>query len=179
MRPDMSLCSEWRSDRSLLSEWKQAKKSPTCFCRKISTETPIETKRKALTMRIQKRKKRRTLFRPGRSLRSEWGVGLSSVATNRAVCLLGRYVATELCNRSVALPFSAINLGVFCGFWENKFYPSEMFSENKFEKSRARFIVLPMAKSRSKVFDFLKNCGVCIGVGHRRSVAGVFLPALV
>ncbi|KAF3575161.1 hypothetical protein F2Q69_00058352 [Brassica cretica] len=36
-----------RSDRSLRSEWKQAKKSPTCFRRKISTETPIETKRKA------------------------------------------------------------------------------------------------------------------------------------
>ncbi|KAF3503658.1 hypothetical protein F2Q69_00043978 [Brassica cretica] len=37
----------------------------------------------------------------------------------------------------------------------------------------------PVAKSRSKVFDFLKNCGVCIGVGHRRSGAGVFLPALL
>ncbi|KAF2573041.1 hypothetical protein F2Q70_00004062 [Brassica cretica] len=31
LRPDRSLCSEWRSDRSLHSEWKQAKKSPTCF----------------------------------------------------------------------------------------------------------------------------------------------------
>ncbi|KAF2559943.1 hypothetical protein F2Q68_00015145 [Brassica cretica] len=38
----------WRPDRSLCSEWKQAKKNPTCFRRKISTETPIETKRKAL-----------------------------------------------------------------------------------------------------------------------------------
>ncbi|WZY86645.1 hypothetical protein YC2023_033029 [Brassica napus] len=36
----------WGSDRSLRSEWKQAKKSPSCFRRKISTET-IETKRKA------------------------------------------------------------------------------------------------------------------------------------
>ncbi|KAG5388989.1 hypothetical protein IGI04_030530 [Brassica rapa subsp. trilocularis] len=35
------------SDRLLRSEWKQARKSPTCFRRKISTETPIETKRKA------------------------------------------------------------------------------------------------------------------------------------
>ncbi|KAF3549665.1 hypothetical protein DY000_02007839 [Brassica cretica] len=36
------------------------------------------------------------------------------------------------------------------------------------EKSRARFIALPVAKSHSKVFDFLKNCGVCVSVGHRR-----------
>ncbi|KAF3513147.1 hypothetical protein F2Q69_00007768 [Brassica cretica] len=35
LRPDSSLCSEWRSDRSLRSEWKQAKKSPTCFRRKL------------------------------------------------------------------------------------------------------------------------------------------------
>ncbi|KAF2540089.1 hypothetical protein F2Q70_00015050 [Brassica cretica] len=95
---------------------------------------------------------RRTLFRLDRSLRSEWRVGLSSVATygpsrvrsrslrsDRAVCVLGRYVETDLCNRFVALPFSAINLGVFCGFWENKFYPSE------------------------------RHYGVCVSVGHRRS----------
>uniref|UniRef100_A0A0D3E4X6 Uncharacterized protein n=1 Tax=Brassica oleracea var. oleracea TaxID=109376 RepID=A0A0D3E4X6_BRAOL len=30
------------------------------------------------------------------------------------------------------------------------------------EKSRARFIALPVAKGRGKVFDFLKNCGVCL-----------------
>nr|VDD54251.1 unnamed protein product [Brassica oleracea] len=30
--------------------------------------------------------------------------------------ILDRYVATELCNRFAALPFSTINLGVFCGF---------------------------------------------------------------
>ncbi|WZZ50938.1 hypothetical protein YC2023_051045 [Brassica napus] len=34
-----------------------------------------------ITMRIQKRTQRRTLFRPDRLLRSEWRVGLSSVAT--------------------------------------------------------------------------------------------------
>ncbi|KAF3551487.1 hypothetical protein DY000_02008721 [Brassica cretica] len=34
LRPDRSLCSEWRSDRSLRSEWKQAKKSPTRFRRR-------------------------------------------------------------------------------------------------------------------------------------------------
>ncbi|KAF3503656.1 hypothetical protein F2Q69_00043975 [Brassica cretica] len=48
LRPDRLLCSKWRSDRSLRSEWKQAKMSPTRFRRKISTETLIETKRKAL-----------------------------------------------------------------------------------------------------------------------------------
>uniref|UniRef100_A0A0D3BUQ0 Uncharacterized protein n=1 Tax=Brassica oleracea var. oleracea TaxID=109376 RepID=A0A0D3BUQ0_BRAOL len=47
------------------------------------------------------------------------------------------------------------------------------------EKSRARFIALPVAKSRSKVFDFLKNCGVCIGVGHRRSGGWSFLTSVL
>ncbi|KAF3536481.1 hypothetical protein F2Q69_00021381 [Brassica cretica] len=66
------------------------------------------------------------------------GVRARSLRSDRAVCVLGCYVATELCacsvatNRFVALPFSAINLGVFCGFWENKFYPSEMLSETVF-----------------------------------------------
>ncbi|KAF3503659.1 hypothetical protein F2Q69_00043979 [Brassica cretica] len=58
-------------------------------------------------MRIQKRTQRRSLFRPERSLRSEWRVGLScvraqSLSSDRAVCVLGRYVATELCSCSVA-----------------------------------------------------------------------------
>ncbi|KAF3592456.1 hypothetical protein DY000_02021177 [Brassica cretica] len=75
-------------------------------------------------MRIQTRTQRRTFPRPCRLLRSEWRVGLSSVASrvrarslrsdravcvlgcyvatehelsDRAVCMLGRYVATELC----------------------------------------------------------------------------------
>uniref|UniRef100_A0A0D3A370 Uncharacterized protein n=1 Tax=Brassica oleracea var. oleracea TaxID=109376 RepID=A0A0D3A370_BRAOL len=47
------------------------------------------------------------------------------------------------------------------------------------EKSRARFIVLPVAKSRGKVFDFLKNCGVCVSVGHRRSVGWSCLTSVV
>nr|VDD31814.1 unnamed protein product [Brassica oleracea] len=55
-----------------------------------------------------------------------------SLRSNRAWLELDRYVATELCDRFAALPFSAINLGVFCGFWENNFYPSERFSENMF-----------------------------------------------
>ncbi|WZZ14659.1 hypothetical protein YC2023_107748 [Brassica napus] len=55
-----------------------------------------------------------------------------SLRNDRALCVLGRYIATELCNRFAALPFSTINLGVFCGFWENKFYPSQKFSENVF-----------------------------------------------
>ncbi|KAF3579897.1 hypothetical protein DY000_02030092 [Brassica cretica] len=46
-----------RSDRSLRSEWKQAKKSPTCFRRKISTETLIETKRKALRRGFKRERK--------------------------------------------------------------------------------------------------------------------------
>ena len=62
------------------------------------------------------------------SLRSDVAVCVS----DRAVCVLGRYVATELCNHFVVFPFSAGNLGVFSGFWENKFYPSEMVSENVF-----------------------------------------------
>uniref|UniRef100_A0A0D3BXY6 Uncharacterized protein n=1 Tax=Brassica oleracea var. oleracea TaxID=109376 RepID=A0A0D3BXY6_BRAOL len=37
------------------------------------------------------------------------------------------------------------------------------------EKSRACFTSLPVVKSRSKVFDFLKNCGICVDVGHRRN----------
>ncbi|KAF3539033.1 hypothetical protein F2Q69_00022363 [Brassica cretica] len=110
--------------KSLRSEWKQAKKSPTCFRRKISTETPIETKRK---LRLRRNS--------DRSLRSD-----------RAGLELDRYVGTELCNQFAALPFSAINLGVFCGFWENKFYPSEKFSENVFW-----------------------HYGVCVIVGHMRS----------
>ncbi|KAF3541058.1 hypothetical protein F2Q69_00022872 [Brassica cretica] len=57
LRPDRSLCSEWRSDRLLRSEWKQAKKSPTCIRRKISTETPIETKRKALRCGFKRERK--------------------------------------------------------------------------------------------------------------------------
>ncbi|KAF3526868.1 hypothetical protein F2Q69_00047393 [Brassica cretica] len=61
-------------------------------------------------MRIQTRTQRRTFLRPYRSLGSEWRVGLSSVArvsarslrSDRAACVLGRYVTTELCACSVA-----------------------------------------------------------------------------
>ncbi|CAN6905805.1 unnamed protein product, partial [Brassica oleracea] len=53
----------------------------------------------------------------------------------------------ELCNRFAALPFSAINLGVFCGFWENKFYFSEKFSENVF------YSITKDEKDTEKVFD--------------------------
>ncbi|KAF3579923.1 hypothetical protein DY000_02031625 [Brassica cretica] len=84
LRPDRSLCSKWRSDRSLCSEWKQAKKSPTCFRPKISTETPIETK--GLTSRY---------VRPSLA-------GARSLCRDRAWLELGRYVATEPCAFSVA-----------------------------------------------------------------------------
>ena len=69
----------------------------------------------------------------GRYVATEQRVHAQSLRSDRAVCVLGRYVATELCNRFVVFPFSAINVGVFQRFfWENKFYPSEMFSENVF-----------------------------------------------
>uniref|UniRef100_A0A0D3E918 Uncharacterized protein n=1 Tax=Brassica oleracea var. oleracea TaxID=109376 RepID=A0A0D3E918_BRAOL len=78
-------------------------------------------------------------------------LGWSSVATSRrAVCVLGRYVATELGLSLVATK-----------------QPSCVLARSLL-KSRALFIALPVAKSRSKVFDFLKNGGVCIGVGHRQ-----------
>ncbi|KAF3608367.1 hypothetical protein DY000_02049974 [Brassica cretica] len=70
------------SPKSLRSEWKQAKKSPTCFRRKISTETPIETKRKAFRSGFKREHKGGAFlgltgryvasWRPDRSLRSEW-----------------------------------------------------------------------------------------------------------
>ncbi|KAJ4881776.1 Uncharacterized protein Rs2_38831 [Raphanus sativus] len=41
--------------------------SPTCFRPKISTETPIETKRKCVSKRIQRRTQRRTPLRPDRA----------------------------------------------------------------------------------------------------------------
>ncbi|KAG5384649.1 hypothetical protein IGI04_036119 [Brassica rapa subsp. trilocularis] len=243
--PKEDLSEALQGATSLRSEWKQAKKSPTCFRRKISTETPIETKRKAVSMRIQKRTQRRTFLRTYRSLRRYVASGSKprrillvfvvksqrkirlrrnekrfdenskenpkedlsealqgaidravfvlgryvateqcvcsvatdravcvlgryvateqrvrvrslrsdqavcvlgcyvatepcacSVATDRAVCVLGRYVATKLFNRFVVFPFSAINVGVFQRFfWENKFYPSEIFSETCFGKT--------------------------------------------
>ncbi|KAG5388260.1 hypothetical protein IGI04_029801 [Brassica rapa subsp. trilocularis] len=80
---------------------------------------------------------------------TEQRVRARSLRSDRAVCVLGLYVATELCNRFVVFPFSAINVGVFQRFfWENKFYPSEMFSENVFwEESRACFSALPVAEA--------------------------------
>ncbi|KAF3600501.1 hypothetical protein F2Q69_00037030 [Brassica cretica] len=137
-------------------------------------------------MRIQKRTQGRTIFRPDRSLRSEWRVGLSSVATHtfrslrsdRAVFVLGRYVTTELCNRLVALPFSAINLGVFCGSWENKFYPSEMFLENVFWQNpyALRFLLFgnePNLRGLIRFIVSLYALAICA------VAAGVFLPALL
>ncbi|KAF3516019.1 hypothetical protein DY000_02059895 [Brassica cretica] len=76
-------------------------------------------------------------------------VRAQSLRSDRAWLELYRYVATELCNRFAALPFSAINLGVFCGFWENKFYLPKSFRKTCFEKSQARFVALPVGeKSR-------------------------------
>ncbi|KAF3526873.1 hypothetical protein F2Q69_00047394 [Brassica cretica] len=67
---------------SLRSEWKQAKKSHTCFRRKISTETPIETKRKAFRSGFKREPKGGTF----------WGLTGRYVASEG---LTGRYVASE------------------------------------------------------------------------------------
>ncbi|KAF3501300.1 hypothetical protein F2Q69_00043556 [Brassica cretica] len=47
------------------------------------------------------------------------------------------------------------------------------------EKSRAHFIALLVVKSRGKVFDFLKKCGVCVSVGQRRSGGWSCLTSVV
>ncbi|KAF3606610.1 hypothetical protein DY000_02045755 [Brassica cretica] len=51
--------------------------------------------------KIQKRTQRRNFLRPDRSLCSEWRSD-RSLRSDRAVCVLGRYVATELGWSSVA-----------------------------------------------------------------------------
>ncbi|CAN7139385.1 unnamed protein product [Brassica rapa subsp. narinosa] len=53
----------------------------------------------------------------GRYVATELSVYARSLRSDRAVCVLGRYVATELCNRFVVFPFSAINVGVFQRFF--------------------------------------------------------------
>jgi len=57
---------------------------------------------KSVSIRIKNRTQRRTFLSPYRSLRSEWRFGLScvrarSLHNDRAVYLLGRYVATRFC----------------------------------------------------------------------------------
>ncbi|KAF3500880.1 hypothetical protein F2Q69_00043356 [Brassica cretica] len=63
----------------------------------------------------------------------------------------------------------------FAGIWtltSSQPFSTPTDSRKKYsEKSRARFIALPVAKSRGKVFDFLKNCGAV--------AAGVVLPELL
>ncbi|KAF3518523.1 hypothetical protein DY000_02060926 [Brassica cretica] len=80
---------------------------------------------------------------------------------------LGRYGTVTRSLRSDRATFFGLFSDVSC------------FFRRAIQKSRARFIALPVAKSRSKVFDFLKNCGVCIGVGHRRSGGWSFLTSVV
>ncbi|KAF2579794.1 hypothetical protein F2Q68_00005176 [Brassica cretica] len=78
---------------------------------------------------------RRTFLRPDRWLRSEWSSDRFYDENKLDSSWLAptRYIVTcktsnSLRNRFTALPFPTINLGVFCGFWENKFYFSEKFS---------------------------------------------------
>ena len=73
----------------------------------------------------------------GRYVATEQCVRARSLRSDRAVCVLGRYVATELCNRFVALPFSAVNLGVFQWFLGKQVLPFR----NIFEK---RVLVKPL-----------------------------------
>ncbi|KAF3499437.1 hypothetical protein F2Q69_00042641 [Brassica cretica] len=105
---------------------------------------------KSISMRIQKRTQRRTFLRPDRSLCSEW----RSDRSLRSEWRSDRSLRSE---------------------WKQAKKSPTCFRQ----KSRARFIALPVAKSRSKVFEFLKNCGVCIGVGHRRSGGWSFLTSVV
>uniref|UniRef100_A0A0D3ATN8 Uncharacterized protein n=1 Tax=Brassica oleracea var. oleracea TaxID=109376 RepID=A0A0D3ATN8_BRAOL len=84
-------------------------------------------------------------------------VGARSLRSDRAWLELGRYVATELCNRFAALPFSAINLGVFCGFFGEHVLPfRKVFGKRVLtEKSQARFVALPVGeKLWLGFFDF-------------------------
>ncbi|KAF2546451.1 hypothetical protein F2Q70_00021555 [Brassica cretica] len=103
--------------------------------------------------------------------------------------------SVELCPRYAVLPFFATNLGFFgkivgrstavsyvpdllCFLFSATnlgFFGKIVGRSTAKEKSRARFIALPVAKSRGKVFDFLKNCGVCasenvLAVGIRSPV---------
>ncbi|KAF3556000.1 hypothetical protein F2Q69_00013827 [Brassica cretica] len=89
----------------------------------------------------------------------------------------GRYVASRSKQRRVLLVF-VVKSQRKLRLRRNEKHFDEDSKENakedlsvalQEEKSRACFTSLPVAKSRSKVFDFLKNCGVCVHVGHKRS----------
>ncbi|KAG5378333.1 hypothetical protein IGI04_026175 [Brassica rapa subsp. trilocularis] len=86
-----------------------------------------------------------------------------SLRSDRAWLELSRYIATDPCACSVAMSFLRF-LGEPILPFRNVFGKRVLK-----EKSRAHFIALPVAKSRSKVFNYLKNCGVCLGVSHKRS----------
>ncbi|KAF2597580.1 hypothetical protein F2Q68_00009678 [Brassica cretica] len=122
--------------------------------------------------------------------------GSRLLRSDRAVCLLGRYVTTEPCTCSVATQRPSLagdrslrsDLAVISTETPIETKRKQHFDEDskenekedlsealQKEKSRARFIALPVAKSHSKVFNFLKNCGVCVGA----VAAGVVLPALL
>ncbi|KAF3505882.1 hypothetical protein F2Q69_00007081 [Brassica cretica] len=79
--------------------------------------------------------------------------------------IFGRSTAASYVPDFLCFLFSATDLGFFRKIVK--------------EKSRARFIALPVAKSHSKVFDFLKNCGVCVSVGHRCSGGWSCLTSVV
>ncbi|KAF2553355.1 hypothetical protein F2Q68_00033736 [Brassica cretica] len=121
LRPCRSLRSEWRAGTSRVRAWSlRSNRAVFVLGRYVATELCA-----CLVT---------TLVR-ARSLRSD-----------RAWLELDRYVATELCNQFAALPFSVINLRVFCGFWENKFNLPKSFRKTCFEKSQARLVALPVGE---------------------------------
>ncbi|KAF3598248.1 hypothetical protein F2Q69_00036879 [Brassica cretica] len=117
LRPCRSLRSEWRSDRSLRSEWKQTKKSPTCFRRRYIATGGLTGRyvasgskpRRVLLVFVVKSQWKLRLRRNDKrfdedskeNAKEDLSEALQ-VTTYRAVCVLGRYVATELCACSVA-----------------------------------------------------------------------------
>ncbi|KAG5384467.1 hypothetical protein IGI04_035937 [Brassica rapa subsp. trilocularis] len=195
---------------SLRSEWKQARKSRTCFRRRYvatdgltgryvaSGSKPrrvllvfvVKSQRKLRLRRNEKRGDEdsqenqkedlsEALLRPSsvraRSLRSdrvvcvlgryvatEQRVRARSLRSDRAVCaclVATRYVATELGNRFVVFPFSAINLGVFQRFLGEVVLSFQNINGKRVlkEKSGASFSALPVAEGRSKAFNFVEH----------------------
>ncbi|KAF3495165.1 hypothetical protein DY000_02052456 [Brassica cretica] len=129
LRPDRSLCSELRSDRSLHSEWKQAKKSPTCFRRRYVVSEGLtggyvasgsKPRRVLLVFAVKSQRKlrlRRNKMRfdedSNENVKEDLSEALQrpscmrarSLRSDRVVCVLGRYVATELYIDSVVTDF--------------------------------------------------------------------------
>ncbi|KAG5400741.1 hypothetical protein IGI04_015348 [Brassica rapa subsp. trilocularis] len=168
LRPYRSLCSEWRVGLSSRVRARSLR-SDRAVC-VLGRYVATEQLRRPSSVRARSLRSDRAVCVLGRYVATEQRVRARSLRSDRAACVLGRYVATEqrACSTEqrsdraacvlgryvatepcfVVFPFPAINVGVFQRFfWENKFYPSEMFSENVFwEKSGACFSALPVAE---------------------------------